>query len=255
MKKNEIIKIIESIFPKEYREPWDNSGLIIDLDKEDIKKIYLSVDLLYDDIKELDDVDMVITHHPLIFKGIKEIDMNASSKLIKHMIKNDIIYYSAHTSFDVQSSGFYKFYKDKLKLSNTDFAIKVNDDMGYGVVGDIKDVSLKDLGYIIKDINNAKYIQVYKNNNRNSRLMILNGSGRDFVENAIEERPDTVITSDLGYHDIQALRNAKINLIMQDHNSSESAFVNIIEDILKKNTKGIEIVKNFSSFTDNIEII
>ena len=67
--------------------------------------------------------------------------------------------------------------------------------------------------------------------------------------------PDTLVTSDLGYHDVQALRNTKINLIMQDHNSSESAFVNIMEDILKKVDKDIEIVKNFSSFTDNIEIL
>lgn len=145
MKKDKIIHTIESIFPKEHAEPWDNSGLIIDADKEDINKIYLSVDLLYDNINELDDVDMVITHHPLIFKGIKEIDMSASSKLIKKMVKNDIVYYSAHTSFDIQRVGFYKYYENELNMKNTDFAIKAADDLGYGIRGEISDLSLKEL--------------------------------------------------------------------------------------------------------------
>lgn len=255
MKKDKIIHTIESIFPKEHAEPWDNSGLIIDADKEDINKIYLSVDLLYDNINELDDVDMVITHHPLIFKGIKEIDMSASSKLIKNMVKNDIVYYSAHTSFDIQRVGFYKFYENELNMKNTDFAIKAADDLGYGIRGEISDLSLNTLAEKIKNINKAKYVQVYKNNDKNTKIMILNGSGKDFLDNVLESMPDTLVTSDLGYHDVQALRNAKINLIMQDHNSSESAFVNIMEDILKKNFKDIEIIKNFSSFTDNIEIL
>lgn len=255
MKKDKIISAIESIFPKEHAEPWDNSGLIIDADKEDINKIYLSVDLLYDNINELDDVDMVITHHPLIFNGIKEIDMSASSKLIKHMIKHDIVYYSAHSSFDIQRDGFYKFYEDKLNLKNTDFAIKVDDDLGYGIAGELNDMDLMSLAKRIKTINMAKYIQVYKNNDKNTSIMILNGSGKDFLDNVLEERPDTLITSDLGYHDVQALRNAKINLIMQDHNSSESAFVNIMEELIKKDFEDSEIIKNFSSFTDNIEIL
>ena len=140
-------------------------------------------------------------------------------------------------------------------MKNTDFAIKAADDLGYGIRGEISDLSLKELADKIKNINKAKYVQVYKNNDKNIKIMILNGSGKDFLDNVLESMPDTLVTSDLGYHDVQALRNAKINLIMQDHNSSESAFVNIMEDILKKVDKDIEIVKNFSSFTDNIEIL
>ena len=138
---------------------------------------------------------------------------------------------------------------------NTDFAIKVDDDLGYGIAGELNDMDLMSLANRIKAINMAKYIQVYKNNDKNTRVMILNGSGKDFLDNVLEERPDTLITSDLGYHDVQALRNAKINLIMQDHNSSESAFVNIMEELIKEDFEDAEIIKNFSSFTDNIEIL
>ena len=140
-------------------------------------------------------------------------------------------------------------------MTNTDFAIKVDDDLGYGIAGDLNDMDLMSLAERIKTINMAKYIQVYKNNDKNTRVMILNGSGKDFLDNVLEKRPDTLITSDLGYHDVQALRNAKINLIMQDHNSSESAFVNIMEELIKKDFEDAEIIKNFSSFTDNIEIL
>ena len=140
-------------------------------------------------------------------------------------------------------------------MKNTDFAIKVDEDLGYGIAGDLNDMDLMSLAKRIKTINMAKYIQVYKNNDKNTKVMILNGSGKDFLDSVLEERPDTLITSDLGYHDVQALRNAKINLIMQDHNSSESAFVNIMEELIKNDFEDAEIIKNFSSFTDNIEIL
>lgn len=255
MKKDKIINIIEEIFPKENAEDWDNSCLIIDCDKSDIKKVYLSVDLLHDDLNKLDGVDMLITHHPLIFSGVKQITNDPSSELIKYLIKNDIVYYCAHTSFDIKKKGFYSFYKEKLNLDNTDFAVKISEDLGYGVKGDIKNTSLDELANKIKTINKAKYVQVYKHNNRNERIMILNGSGKDFLKDVIEEMPDTLISSDFSYHDIQALRNANINFIMQDHNDSEKAFVDIIEDLLLSHDDRLEIVKNYTSFTDKIEII
>lgn len=255
MKKDKIIKIIEDVFPKENAEGWDNSGLIIDFERKDINKVYLSVDILYDDIDKLDGVDMLITHHPLIFSGIKQIDNQEQSKIIKHLIKNEIVYYCAHTSFDIKKEGFYNFYKNKLSLKNTDFAIKINDDLGYGIKGELINISLLSLANKLKTINHSKYVQIYKNNDRNERIILLNGSGKDFLNQIIEENPDTVISSDFSYHDIQALRNAKINFIMQDHNDSEKAFVDTIENILTSHDSKIEIIKNYTSFTDNIEII
>lgn len=255
MKKDKIIKIIEDVFPKENAEVWDNSGLIIDFERKDINKVYLSVDILYDDIDKLDGVDMLITHHPLIFSGIKQIDNQEQSKIIKHLIKNEIVYYCAHTSFDIKKEGFYNFYKNKLSLKNTDFAIKISDDLGYGIKGELIKISLLSLANKLKTINHSKYVQIYKNNDRNERIILLNGSGKDFLNQIIEESPDTVISSDFSYHDIQALRNAKINFIMQDHNDSEKAFVDTIENILTSHDSKIEIIKNYTSFTDNIEII
>lgn len=255
MIKDKIIETIENIFPKENAEDWDNSGLILDSEKTDINRVYLSVDLLYDDIDKLDGVDMLITHHPLIFSGIKQIGNDKSSKLIKYLIKKDIVYYCAHTSFDIKKEGFYTFYKDKLDLKNCDFAIKHTDTLGFGIKGNLRDTSLVELASIIKNINKAKYIEVYKNNDKNDKIMILNGSGKDFLNEIIKENPDTLISSDFFYHDMQALRNANINFIKQDHNDSEKAFVNIMEKILKDNNVEAEIVKNYTSFTDNIEIL
>lgn len=255
MKKDKIIETIEKVFPKENAEDWDNSGLIIDSGKKDINKIYLSVDILYDDIDKLDGVDMLITHHPLVFSGIKQIANDPSSALIKYLIKHDIAYYCAHTSFDIKKDGFFNFYKKELGLNNTDFAMEVSDDLGYGIKGELSNKPLNELAKEVKTINKAKYIQVYKHNDKNDRIMILNGSGKDFLNDIIKEMPDTLISSDFSYHDIQSLRNANINFIMQDHNDSEKAFVDIMEDILRSHDKELKIVKNYTSFTDKIQII
>ena len=93
MKTREIIKIIEKKFPRENAEDWDNIGLLIgDYDKE-VQKIQFSIDATLEVIDNAikEKVDMIITHHPIIFKAIKEInEQTVLGKKIRALIKNDI---------------------------------------------------------------------------------------------------------------------------------------------------------------------
>ena len=95
MKTREIIKIIEKKFPRENAEDWDNIGLLIgDYDKE-VQKIQFSIDATLEAIDNAikEKVDMIITHHPIIFKAIKEInEQTVLGKKIRALIKNDIMF-------------------------------------------------------------------------------------------------------------------------------------------------------------------
>ena len=72
----EIIKSLEEKFPKELAEEWDNVGLLVGDNKREVKKIQLSLDATENAIDHAikNGVDMLVTHHPMIFKGIKNID-------------------------------------------------------------------------------------------------------------------------------------------------------------------------------------
>ncbi len=101
---NEIIKYLEDWAPKGIAWEKDNVGLQVGDPKIKIRNIILSLDLneevVDNAIKE--NCNLIITHHPLLFYPLKNLDFSKSKKaiMIEKMIKNDITLYSAHTNLD-----------------------------------------------------------------------------------------------------------------------------------------------------------
>ncbi len=102
MKIAEIYEILNSVAPFEMQENWDNSGLLLGEMNTQLKgKIYLSLDLDSDLIENAEENSLFITHHPLIFGGIKVINpLKFPGNLIYKMIKKNISLISVHTNFD-----------------------------------------------------------------------------------------------------------------------------------------------------------
>ena len=108
MKTRDIINILEKKFPKINAEEWDNVGLLIGDYNKEVKKIQFSLDATLESIENAisKKVDMIITHHPIIFKAIKDItEQNILGKKIRDLIKNDINVYAIHTNLDSSIDG------------------------------------------------------------------------------------------------------------------------------------------------------
>lgn len=122
MKISDIINELESHAPLSLQESYDNSGLLIGDKNNEINSCLLCIDVTNDVINEAITTksNLIITHHPLIFGGIKKITgKNYIEQIIIKAIKNDIAIYAAHTNFDNYQYGVnYKIAK-KLNLINT----------------------------------------------------------------------------------------------------------------------------------------
>ncbi|WDV44510.1 Nif3-like dinuclear metal center hexameric protein [Clostridiaceae bacterium M8S5] len=108
MKVNDIIKAFNKLAPSHYVYKWDNSGLQIGDVQKEVKKMLLALDITDSVIDEAikGNFDMIITHHPFIFKPIKSIDMSTKKgTLIKKIINNDITIFSCHTNLDACKGG------------------------------------------------------------------------------------------------------------------------------------------------------
>ncbi len=116
-----IASIMDKIAPRYLAEEWDNVGLLIGDGSKTVSKIMICLDLPYWVLDEaLDEkVDMIITHHPLIFNGIKNINADSSlgRKIIK-LIKNEIAVYSSHTNFDMAENGLNDIFARQLGFDN-----------------------------------------------------------------------------------------------------------------------------------------
>ena len=109
MKAGEIITYIEKWLPPGSASERDNAGLQVGALNEEIRKVFLCLELSQKALDEAVkfDCNFIFTHHPLIFKPLKNLNFqnDEKSSLIQKVIKNDIVVYSAHTNFDHANDG------------------------------------------------------------------------------------------------------------------------------------------------------
>lgn len=105
---NEVISALEKLAPKHLAETWDNVGLLLGSREEQISKVLCALDLNEEVVEEAIGlgVDCIITHHPFLFKPLKQINLDvASGKIIAKLIKANIAVYAMHTNYDITEGG------------------------------------------------------------------------------------------------------------------------------------------------------
>ncbi|QGT99008.1 GTP cyclohydrolase [Candidatus Syntrophocurvum alkaliphilum] len=118
MTKN-IISILEKHFPLYLAEEWDNSGLQIGSFNQNVNNILIALDMDNTTLEKAitEQADMIITHHPFFFKGIKSINVeNTQGKIIKELINRNISLYTAHTNLDLADQGLNQALAELLEL-------------------------------------------------------------------------------------------------------------------------------------------
>jgi dinuclear metal center YbgI/SA1388 family protein len=118
----DVINCIEEFAPPFYQESYDNSGLQLGSYQQEVTGALLSVDVTVDVVDEAiaAGTNLIISHHPLIFSGIKRITgSNYVERVIAKALKNDISIFSCHTSIDNVSAGVSFKMAEKLGLTWT----------------------------------------------------------------------------------------------------------------------------------------
>lgn len=118
---SDIIACIEQMAPLAYQESWDNSGVQVGDVNQDVKAVLLCVDITEATLDEAIErgANLIISHHPLIFKGIKKLTgRNYIERVIIKAIQHNIVLYSAHTNMDKCLGGVNFRIAQKLGLKN-----------------------------------------------------------------------------------------------------------------------------------------
>ena len=118
---SEVIACIEQMAPLAYQESWDNSGVQVGDVNQEVKAVLLCVDITEATLNEAIErgANLVISHHPLIFKGIKKLTgRNYIERVIIKAIQHNIVLYSAHTNMDKCMGGVNFRIAQKLGLKN-----------------------------------------------------------------------------------------------------------------------------------------
>jgi dinuclear metal center YbgI/SA1388 family protein len=130
MKIKDLISELNKIIPFALQEDYDNSGLLIGNPDSNISKGIICVDVTEDVINEAisEKCDVIISHHPLIFKGLKKITgINYTERIIVKAIKNDIAIIAVHTNVDNYFSGVNYKLAQKIGLKDLQILLPKND--------------------------------------------------------------------------------------------------------------------------------
>ncbi len=116
-----ITQYLESIAPPIYQENYDNSGLIVGSPHTEVKGVLIALDTLESVIDEAIrlDYNLIIAHHPIVFKGLKRLNANNYvERTVLKAIKNDIALYAIHTNLDNVYQGVNFKIAHQLNLQN-----------------------------------------------------------------------------------------------------------------------------------------
>jgi len=123
----EIVKCLENVAPLSLQEAYDNAGLILGRKDENIPSVLVCIDICFSVVEEAirRGIPMIISHHPLIFQGLKKISgKNEVEKCVIEAIKHDIAIYSIHTNLDNVIHGVNAKIAKKIGLQNIEILAK-----------------------------------------------------------------------------------------------------------------------------------
>ncbi len=118
----DVIRLFEKWVPKHYAESWDNIGLQVGAKEQKVNKLMITLDVVEGVVDEAieKNVDFIISHHPLLFKGLTHIDFqDPKGRVVKKLIQHDIAVYAAHTNLDVANGGVNDLLAQRLEMTNT----------------------------------------------------------------------------------------------------------------------------------------
>lgn len=244
---------MEKWAPKKLIDSWDNTGFQVGSLEADINNVLIALDLdeyiLEKAIEK--DIDLIITHHPIIFEPLKSIvDTNPKEKLILDLIKNDIAAYNAHSNLDLALEGVSHQLAEKLNIVNTynlKEVLKEEKDgktisYGYGKIGEIEKRSLEEYIKTIKKALNIEDLILYGSEDKSiKKVAVCGGSGAGFIEDAYNLKADLYITGDIKYHEAQYAYERGLTLIDIGHYHSEKIILPTIKRYLEEEFKSINI--------------
>ena len=251
-KVKDVIRVIEDFAPLSLQEGWDNSGLCIGSPDASVSGVLLGLDCTPELVDEAVacGADMIVTHHPLIFSGLKKIspDNQVGQAVIK-AIQAGISIYAAHTSADKVVAGVSGAMAARLGLENVSILDEDGEGTGLGVVGDLHTpISAHEAIRLVKERFSLKAMRTSKPlEGMITRVAMCGGSGGSLIGAARRSGAQLYISGDISYHNFFTEDGFMIMDI--GHYESEIEIVDILFSLIKKNfpTFVVRITQNIYS--------
>ncbi|MBQ0001435.1 MAG: Nif3-like dinuclear metal center hexameric protein [Clostridiales bacterium] len=236
MIKKELLSYLEEHYPCSAAEGWDNVGLLVGDAEGEIHHVFLALDLTEPVLAEAIacGADFILTHHPMIFSGVKRINHKTfEGRKILSLIRNGITYYAMHTNYDVLGMAHISSERMGLKeVQPLEATYEDGEDVqGIGSVGTLPEkMTLRACAELVKKAFDLPEVRVFGNLDKEVvRAAMCTGSGKSMIKNALGMGAEVYITGDIDHHSgIDAVADG-LCIIDAGHYGTEYMFMEEME--------------------------
>lgn len=250
MKIKEVIAALERFAPLPLQESYDNAGLQIGLTEAEASGVLLCLDVTEEVLDEAQrrHCNLVVAHHPLLFRGLKQVtDATYIGRCVYAAVSRGIAVYAAHTNLDNARGGVNFKIAEKLGLQEVRF-LQEQGDGGSGVIGCLS--SPENPMDFLKRVKTLFGVECLMHNvgpKRQIRSVALcGGAGEFLLPEAIAAGADVFLTGEMGYHHYFGYeRDLWIGVL--GHYQSEQFTVELLQHYLQKQFTDLRVCSTESS--------
>lgn len=247
MKVKDILGALEEFAPLALQDGYDNAGLQIGLAEDaEATGALLCLDVTEDVVDEavLRGCNLIVSHHPLLFRPVKSITgSDYVGRTIIKAIQHGIAVYSAHTNLDSAYNGVAFKMAEKLGLVAPQWLVAKPDyecegtltHAGEGLIATFPaPLSQRDFMERVKEVFRLRSLRTnWAEKEQITRVALCGGSGAFLIPNALEKGADAFITGEIGYHHFFGC-DKDLLLLEIGHFESEQYTLELLRDIILK---------------------
>lgn len=249
MKAKQVFDALEQYAPLPLQDSYDNAGLQIGLTAEqEVAGALLCLDVTEAVIDEAERMgcNLIVAHHPLLFRGLKSITGRSYvERCVIKAIQKGIGIYAAHTNLDNAEGGVNYRIAEKIGLTSLSFLeIKPGMTAGAGVIGELSQ-EMDEVDFL-EHVKSLFGIRCMKHNQLRGRkirrVALCGGAGGFLLSQAIAQGADVFLTGEMRYHDYFG-HEGELLIAEMGHYESEQYTTDIFEEVLNRHLPELRIVK------------
>ena len=242
-----MLSALERFAPLPLQESWDNAGLQVGLTETEVSGALLCLDVNERIVDEAiaKGCNLIVSHHPLLFRGLKTIsDLTDVQRTVRKALKSDICVVSMHTNMDNAKGGVNFRIAQKLGLQNVAFFAPKSVDgieAGSGVIGELPESqAADDFVLMVKKAFGVECAMCNELLRRPIKKVAICGGAGDFLlDDALKAGADAFITGEMHYHQYFGYEQ-QIQICVIGHYQSEQFTAEVFQEIIQKECPGVK---------------
>ena len=240
----DILTFLETLAPRYMKEDWDNVGLLCGRRDRPVRKILVALDPFRNVIDEAiaEHADLIVTHHPLIFRSplMAVNEDSETGRCVLTLIEHGIAAINAHTNLDMAPGGVNDVLATTLGLENIGI---INPVENYGLLrcGTVTEQPLEAFLASVKEKLHCEGLRYVTGGKPVRKVAVGGGSCADFMHDALAAGCDTFVTSDIKYNQFRTAFELGLNLIDAGHFHTETPVMPVLTEKLQAAFPEVEV--------------